>query len=110
MGSLRFIFSNDGEGESVMRKSASPGHPDPVGGIIEIDAELFSKLLIVVSNAVVYRRLMAAYLDEQIQLVEQGKTVEQLVMENWNLFEEVTRAETRLFAALDDLDNLQREG
>jgi hypothetical protein len=74
-------------------------------GAIEIDAELFSKLLIVASAASVYRRLMADYLANQVQLVEQGKTVEELVMTNWHLFEEVTRAEARLFAALDDLDN-----
>ena len=72
---------------------------------IEIDAELFSRLLIVASAASVYRRLMADYLANQVQLVEQGKTVEELVLTNWHLFEEVTRAEARLFDALDDLDN-----
>jgi hypothetical protein len=77
-------------------------------GTIEIDAELFSKLLIVASAASVYRRLMADYLANQVQLVEQGKTVEELVMTNWHLFEEVTRAEARLFDALDDLDNGER--
>jgi hypothetical protein len=29
-------------------------------------------------------------------------------MTNWRLFEEVARAEARLFAALDDLDNQGR--
>lgn len=75
---------------------------------IEIDAELFSKLLIVTSAARVYRRLMAEYLANQVLLVEQGKTVEELVMTNWHRFEEVTHAEARLFAALDDLDNSEQ--
>ena len=46
-------------------------------GVIEIEAELFSKLLIVASTASVYRRLMADYLANQVQLVEQGKTIEE---------------------------------
>ncbi len=74
-------------------------------GTIEIDETLFSKLLIVVSTASVYRRLMADYLANQVQLVEQGKTIDELVTTNWHLFDEVTRAEARLFAALDDLDS-----
>jgi hypothetical protein len=87
------------------------GQPDAASeGVIEIDAELFAKLLVVASTAVVYRGLMAAYLAEQVRLVEQGKTIEDLVTENWRLFEEVTRAETRLFAALDALENTQRAG
>jgi hypothetical protein len=100
---------NGGKGESVTKETESSGRSDAVdAGTIEIDAELFAKLLVVASSAVVYRRLMADYLAEQVRLVEQGKTVQELVAENWPLFEEVTRAETRLFAALDDLDAIQR--
>jgi hypothetical protein len=106
---LRLSFFNGGKGQSVMSE-ADPSHEfNSTGGrVIEIDTELFSKLLLVASAAGIYRRLMADYLANQVQLVEQGKTVEELVMTNWRLFEEVARAEARLFAALDDLDNQGR--
>lgn len=82
-------------------------HPDAEGSV-SIDERLFAKLLAVVSTAVVYRGLMEDYLAQQAAYVEQGKTVDELVVESWQLFEEVARAEARLFDALDALEDLQR--
>jgi hypothetical protein len=98
-----------GKGRLVMSGAGSSSQFDAAEGeVIEIDSGLFSKLLIVASAAGVYRNLMAKYLANQMNLVEQGKTVEELVITNWPLFEEVTRAEARLFAALDRLDDLEQ--
>lgn len=76
-------------------------------GSVSIDERLLSNILAVVSSAVVYRGLMADYLARQAAYVEQGKTVDELVIGSWQLFEEVARAENRLFSALDALEEAQ---
>lgn len=72
-----------------------------------VDGDIFLKLLMVASAAVVYRQQMETYQAQQAALVEQGTTVEEMVAGNWKLFEEVARAEQRLFEALDNLEDLQ---
>lgn len=90
-----------------MTASRSPGGPHPgADGSVAIDERLFAKLLAVVSGAAVYRGLMEDYLARQAAYVEQGKTVDELVIGSWDRYEEVARAEARLFAALDALEDL----
>lgn len=71
-----------------------------------VDQRVFLNLLLVASAAFVYRQQMEEYLARQAALVEQGITVEEMVTINWQLFEAVARAEQRLFAAIDDLEDL----
>jgi hypothetical protein len=49
-----------------------------------------------------YRRLVAAYLAQQIALAQDGVGLDDLVCDTWEDFEQVA-AEVRLFAAVDDL-------
>jgi hypothetical protein len=54
-----------------------------------------------------YRRLVAAYLAQQVALAQDGIRLDDLVCDTWEDFEEVAAAEVRLFAALDDLERIQ---
>jgi len=90
----------------------SPGSSGERGsgpeGIATVDEKVLMKLLVVASAAFVYRQQTEAYLVGQVELVEQGATVDEMVTANWQLFEEVARAERRLFEAIDDLEDFQR--
>jgi hypothetical protein len=85
-----------------------PGSSDGTGpgdaDIALVEQELLRRLLLVASAAFVYRERLGVYLARQAELVEGGKTVDELIADGWELFEEVARAEQRLFAALDELD------
>jgi hypothetical protein len=50
-----------------------------------------------------YRRLVAAYLAQQIALAQDGVGLDDLVCDTWEDFEQVAAAAVRLFAAVDDL-------
>lgn len=90
-----------------MEEPGSSGVAGPGGNdIASIEQELLRRLLLVASAAFVYREHLQAYLAKQADFVEQGRSVDELIAASWDLFEEVARAEQRLFAALDELDQL----
>lgn len=76
-------------------------------GIATIDETVLMRLLVVASAAFIYRQRTEAYMLRQAELIERGVTVEEMVTANWQFFEEVARAEERLFEAIDDLEDFQ---
>jgi hypothetical protein len=81
-----------------------PGIPE----MTFVEERVFMQLLLVASAASAYRRGMVAYLAKQATLVGEGKTFDELATQNWQEFEDVARAEQRLFSAVDDLEDLFR--
>lgn len=77
-------------------------------GVAIVDEAVLMKLLVVASAAFVYRQQTEVYMARQAALIERGATVDEMVTANWQLFEEVARAEQRLFEAIDDLENFQQ--
>jgi hypothetical protein len=61
----------------------------------------------VIAVAIRYRDAMRAYMVRQAEAVERGALLDELVMGNWQTFQEAARAEAVLFALLDALDAMQ---
>lgn len=67
-------------------------------------SERVDQLEAVAAAASDYRRLVAAYLAQQVALARDGIGLDDLVCDTWEDFEQVAEAEVRLFAAVDDLE------
>ena len=74
----------------------------PTHGQILVDAQRVQQLGRIADAARIYRELMDRYMTEQVARVEQGHTLDELVIGNYGLFEAVRAAEEELFAAVDE--------
>ena len=61
----------------------------------------------VVAAARRYRDAMRRYLAEQLALIDQGMSLDDLVTSNWAGFSRAAAAEEELFVLLDALDTVQ---
>ncbi len=89
-----------------MHTVGSSDTSDPVSAEVAVDQRLFLRLLALASAAAIYRQRTELYVAQQAEYVEQGRTIEEMVVGSWDSFEDVARAESRLFATIDDLDAL----
>ncbi len=54
-----------------------------------------------------YQDAMRRYLAEQVEAIDRGKTLDELLTDNWQHYSEAAQAEQDLFALLDALDTIE---
>lgn len=94
--------------QAPLMRPLDPAPPGGHGGAetTVVDTALFTKLLSVASAASVFRQQYSAYYQRQTELVEQGHTLEELMAMNQTAFNALQRAEERLMAAVDALEDM----